>query len=285
MKFSKLEATGNDFILIDARNKDLDLTKLAKDMCHRNYGVGADGIISVTISKLADLRMRIYNADGSEAQVSGNGLRCFAKYVIDNKIATGPEIKTETLAGIRKVETSIYRGKVNKAIVNMGTPGLKPREIPVNMPEHQTGNDDNAKTVPECIITVNGKSLTLSLVSMGNPHAVFYTNEPVALFPLATIGRQVENHEVFPERTNFEVVKILGKDRIEARVWERGVGETLSCGSGACAIAVTAMLRNLVDNKVDIILPGGTLTVTWDRVGEVFLDGPVNEVFIGEWPI
>ena len=283
MRFSKLEATGNDFILIDARNKESDWTKIAEGMCHRNFGVGADGIITVTQSKMADLRMRIYNSDGSEAQVSGNGLRCFAKYVIDEKIAIGPEIKVETLAGIRIIKTSSYKGKVNKAIVNMGIPRLKPAEIPVSLNDYPTVRGDSTALMPECRLIIDGRNLTVSLVSMGNPHAVFYSSEPVALFPLAKIGEQVENHEVFPERTNFEVVKILGKDKIEARVWERGVGETLSCGSGACAIAVTAMLRSLVNDHVDIKLPGGTLTVSWDRVGEVHLEGPVNEVFIGEW--
>lgn len=283
MKFSKLEATGNDFILIDARDGELNWNKLAKDMCHRNFGIGADGIIIVTQSKIAELRMRIYNSDGSEAQVSGNGLRCFAKYAIDEKIAIGPELKVETLAGIRAIKTSRYRGKVNRATVNMGTPQLKPAEIPVNLIDCQIAGQNNATLAPECSITIDGRKLTLSLVSMGNPHAVHYTDEPVVLFPINTIGEQVENNVVFPERINFEIARVLNYQEIEARVWERGVGETLSCGSGACAIAVTAMLRNLAKSKVDIILPGGTLTVTWDGVGEVFLDGPVEEAFIGEW--
>ncbi len=283
MRFSKLEATGNDFILIDARNKELDWTKLAIDMCQRHFGVGADGIIAVMTSKIADLRMRIYNADGSEAQVSGNGLRCFAKYVIDGRLANGPDLKVETLAGIRTIKTSKYRGKVNKVEVNMGLPRFKAAEIPIIMPMSGMGSNNKDTSIPECTITIDRRNLHLSLVSMGNPHAVYLANEPVAFFPLATIGEQVENHSMFPERTNFEIARVLGNDKIEARVWERGVGETLSCGSGACAIAVIAMMRKLVNSMVDIMLPGGILTVIWDRVGEVYLNGPVKETFIGEW--
>jgi len=283
MRFSKLEATGNDFILIDARDKKLDWTKLARDMCHRHFGVGADGIITVMPSKMADLRMRIYNADGSEAQVSGNGLRCFAKYVIDGGLAKGPELTVETLAGIRTIKTTRSGGKVNKAEVNMGTPRLKAAEIPTKLPKSGITSANKDTSISECSIPIDSRNLTLSFVSMGNPHAVYFDNEPVAFFPLVTIGEQVENHSMFPERTNFEVARVLGRDRIEARVWERGVGETLSCGSGACAIAVIAMLRKSVNSKVDIKLPGGTLTVKWDRVGEVYLEGPVKETYIGEW--
>jgi len=283
MEFAKLQATGNDFILLDARDRELDWVKLAKDMCQRHFGVGADGIITVTSSRTANLRMRIFNADGSEAQVSGNGLRCFAKYVIDRGIATGQELTVETLAGIRTIKVSKSQGKVDKAEVNMGKPRFKAEDIPVLIIGKKKGGDDDRMPMLEHNLLVGGRKLLMSFVSMGNPHAVSFIKEPVANFPLAAIGPQVENHPMFPERTNFEIAMITGLDKIEARVWERGAGETLSCGSGACAIAVAAIIKGLVGKFVDITLTGGSLTIKWDRIGEVYLAGPVKEVFTGEW--
>jgi diaminopimelate epimerase len=283
MEFAKLQATGNDFILIDARKNEFEWAKLAKDMCHRQFGVGADGLIAIMPSKKATLRMRLFNSDGSEAEVSGNGLRCFAKYVIDREITTEQELTVETLAGIRTIKAYTLQGKVNKAEVNMGKPRFKLEDIPVNISMTGTASSDGIMPMLEQALTVNGKELPLCLVSMGNPHAVTFIQEPIDAFPLSIIGPQVENHHIFPERANFEVARISGQNRIEARVWERGVGETLSCGSGACAIAVAAITKGLTGNKVDIKLDGGDLTIGWDRVGEVYLTGPVEEVFTGEW--
>jgi diaminopimelate epimerase len=283
MEFAKLQATGNDFILIDARNNESEWAKLAKAMCHRQFGVGADGLIAIMPSKKATLRMRLFNADGSEAEVSGNGLRCFAKYAIDREIATGHELTVETLAGIRTIKACKLQGKVNKAEVNMGKPRFQPGDIPVDIPVKKAASSDGITPMLEHDLTVGGKTLPLCFVSMGNPHAVAFIQEPVDAFPLSTIGPQVENHHMFPERANFEVSRVLGQNRVEARVWERGVGETLSCGSGACAIAVAAITKGLTENKVDIKLEGGNLTIGWDRVGEVYLAGPVEEVFVGEW--
>ena len=284
MKFTKLQATGNDFILIDSRNLELDWSKLAQDMCHRYFGVGADGLILVTASDTASLRMRLFNQDGSEAEVSGNGLRCFAKYVIDRKITPGPSLTVETMAGIRTIQASISQDKVSHAKVNMGMPRFRAKDIPVLIDKPQKGRGEvDIMSVIDCPLNVDGEKLTLSFASMGNPHAVSFLSQPVADFPLSEIGPQVENHPMFPQRVNFEIARVTSNNQLEARVWERGAGETLSCGSGACAIAAIARLKGYTGNEVDIKLPGGKLTLNWDGVGEIYLSGPVEEVFTGEW--
>ncbi len=285
MKFSKLQATGNDFILVDARTMEGEWSKLARAMCDRRFGIGADGLILVQDSTSADLKMRIFNSDGSEAEISGNGLRCFAKYVLEKGVISKMSLRAEqsnrsltveTLPGVRMVKAYMSGNKVNRVEVNMGLPQFQPRQIPVTV---------KVDIIPilDYPLVINGKELTLSLLSMGNPHAVSFLSRPIADFPLAEIGPKVERHSMFPQRTNFEVARVLSRGKIEARVWERGVGETLACGSGVCAIVVAAQLLDYVEPQVDIMLPGGTLTVSWDRVGEVLLTGPVEEVFTGEW--
>jgi diaminopimelate epimerase len=289
MKFSKLQATGNDFILVDVltRPGEGDWGELSRAMCDRHFGVGADGLILVQNSTIADLKMRLFNSDGSEAEVSGNGLRCFAKYAIEKGLigkmssragGSNRSLIIETLSGVRKVKAYISRNKVNRAEVNMGLPRLQPKQIPVKV-----DIPIPSEPILDYPLVIDRKKLILSLLSMGNPHAVSFLSRPVADFPLAAIGPKVEKHPMFPQRTNFEVARVLSREKIEARVWERGVGETLACGSGACAIAVAAQLLGYVNRQVDIILEGGTLTVSWDRVGEVLLSGPVEEVFTGEW--
>lgn len=296
MRFSKLQATGNDFILVDTLTQTLsfrgrgpeesDWPELARAMCDRHFGIGADGLILTQESTIADLKMRVFNPDGSEAEVCGNGLRCFAKYAVEQglvgKISPQASLSTcsltvETLSGVKRVKAYISGNKVNRAEVNMGSPQFQPEQIPVKI------KVDIIPTL-DYPLTIDGKKLNLSLLSMGNPHAVTFLSQPVVNFPLADIGPKVETHPMFPRRTNFEVARVLGKGKIEARVWERGVGETLACGSGACAIAVAAQLLGYAGSDVDIILSGGTLTVSWDRAGEVLLTGPVEEVFTGEWP-
>jgi diaminopimelate epimerase len=289
MKFSKLQATGNDFILVDARTRDGEWSKLAQAMCDRHFGVGADGLILMQDSTIADLKMRIFNSDGSEAEVSGNGLRCFAKYAIEKGLSdkmpsqaepNNRSLTIETLSGVRKVKAYMSGYKVNRVEVNMGLPEFQPDQIPVKVKADIPISSGPILAYP---LVINGKKLTLALLSMGNPHAVTFSSRPIADFPLAEIGPKVERHPMFPKRTNFEVARVLSRGKIEARVWERGVGETLACGSGACAIAVAAQLLDYIESQVDIILKGGTLTVSWDRVGEVLLTGPVKEVFTGEW--
>ena len=285
MNFAKLQATGNDFIFIDARNIERDWPRLAREICHRYFGAGADGLILVATSNRASLRMRLFNSDGSEAEVSGNGLRCFAKYVIDRHMVTSPNLTVETMSGIRTIEATMSRGKVTHAKVNMGTPRFKAEDIPVLIDKPQKGRGEvDIIPIIDYPFNVGRRSLILSFVSMGNPHAVTFLSQPVVDFPLSVVGPRVENHRIFPERVNFEIARVLKRNSIEARVWERGAGETLSCGSGACAIVVTARNKGYTDDEVDIILKGGDLTVYWDGAGEVYLSGPVEEVFSGEWP-
>jgi diaminopimelate epimerase len=287
MKFSKLQATGNDFILVDTLTGpgEGDWGELARAMCDRHFGIGADGLILVQDSTIADLKMRIFNSDGSEAEVSGNGLRCFTRYAIEKGLSGKMSSRVEqgnrsltidTLSGVRKVKAYMSGNKVNRVEVNMGLPQFQPEQIPVKV---------KVDIIPilDYPLVINGKELTLALLSMGNPHAVSFLSRPIADFPLAEIGPKVERHPMFPKRINFEVARVLSRGKIEARVWERGVGETLACGSGACAIAVAAQLLDYVEPQVDIILKGGPLTVSWDRVGEVLLTGPVKEVFTGKW--
>jgi diaminopimelate epimerase len=289
MKFSKLQATGNDFILIDARTREGEWSKLARNICDRHFGIGADGLILVQDSTGADLKMRIFNSDGSEAEVSGNGLRCFAKYAIEKGLSVKTpsrgkqyncSLTIETLSGIKKVKAYVSGNKVDRVEVNMGLPQFQLEQIPIKV---KVDIPISSGPILDYPLVINGKKLTLSLLSMGNPHAVSFSSRPVAVFPLAEIGPKVEGHPMFPQKTNFEVARVLSRGKIEARVWERGVGETLACGSGACAITVAAQLLDYVEPQVDIILKGGTLTISWDKVGEVLLTGPVEEVFTGEW--
>ena len=276
MNFSKLQATGNDFILIDARKADQNWAALAQAICHRHFGVGADGLILVQNSGVADLKMRIFNPDGSEAEACGNGLRCFAKYGIERGIVDKTDLTIETLAGIREATAYMSQGKVEQVKVKMGTPRFQPEQIPVRAKVDIT-------PILNYPLGLAGEKLALSLISMGNPHAVSFTSRPVANFPLAKIGPEVERHPVFPQGANFEIARVLSRDKVEARVWERGVGETLACGTGACAIAVAARLLGYVDSEVDIMLPGGVLALSWDGVGEVVLRGPAEEVYTGEY--
>ncbi|MEJ2739895.1 MAG: diaminopimelate epimerase [Dehalococcoidia bacterium] len=284
MKFNKLQAAGNDFILIDARSIKGNWSNLARDMCDRHYGVGADGLILVLASDVADFGMRIINSDGSEAEICGNGLRCFARYLYDYKMVSGTLIEVGTLSGIRTVQIFPENGVVNKAKVNMGKPRFKPNEIPVNIDDSTLKRDEvDIISIMDYPITIDGNEMLLSFVSMGNPHAVQFIDIPVNEYPLITVGPMVENHELFPQRINFEIARVIDRKNIEARVWERGAGETLACGSGTCAIAVIARMKGYIDNEVDIMLPGGILSVEWDGLGEVHLTGPVDEVFEGEW--
>jgi diaminopimelate epimerase len=254
-------------------------------MCNRHFGVGADGLIVVQNSTSADLEMRLLNFDGSEPEISGNGLRCFAKYATEKGLLgkmpsrTGQSdgcLTIKTLSGVRKVKAHMWRNEVNRAEVNMGLPRLQPEQIPVTVKV-------DIIPISDYPLVVDGKKLTLFILSVGDPHVVSFLSRPVADSPLAEMGLKVERHPMFPRRTNFEAARVLSREKIEARVWERGVGQTLACGSGACAIAVAAQLLGYAGGRTDIILDGEILTVFWDRVGGVLLSGPVAEVFTGEW--
>jgi len=285
MKFTKMQGAGNDFAVIETGDTGHNWSALAMAMCNRHFGVGADGLLLLSPSSVADFRMQTFNADGSEATACGNGLRCLVKYFVDGKESSSGDggVSVETIAGVRKTQVHKGAGKTAKIMVGMGEPGFGPRDIPVAMESGLEGIVD-IKSMITYPLNVDDKELRLNLVSMGNPHAVYFQQDPVADFPLAQVGPKIEHHQIFSRGVNFEVVRILDRQKIEARVWERGVGETLACGSGACAITVAAQLHGYADKKVDIVLPGGVLEVEWDGVGEVFLSGPAETVYSGEWP-
>ena len=285
MDFTKMHGAANDFVLIDGRNIERDWPGLAVAMCDRHRGVGADSLIILGNSAKADFAMRTFDTDGLEAETCGNGIRCLAKYVIDKGLVS-PDIETmtiETIAIINKVSVERQQGRVVKFWANMGKPRLSAEQIPVDF-KVGSGEVIDIKSMLAYKVVVEGMELILNLVSMGNPHAVHFINQPVADFPLSTLGPLVENMTVFPNRVNFEVARVLNKSSVEARVWERGVGETMACGSGVCAIAVASKIRGYTESKVDIRLLGGVLNVEWTGDGEVVLGGPAETVFDGKWP-
>lgn len=285
MNFTKMQGAGNDFVLIEAGDTDQDWPRLAVAMCDRHFGVGSDGLLLLLPSASADFRMRVFNPDGFEAEACGNGLRCLAQYVREKELVSpgADRISVETVAGVRQVE---YRpGTGGKPVIrlSMGVPEFRPSEIPVNLqPEEDYAGGQPVLDYP---LVVDGVGYPVGFVSMGNPHAVYFSPQTVNDFPLAVVGPKVEHNRIFPSRTNFEVAHVIGWDKIEARVWERGAGETLACGSGACAAAVIARQHGYVGDIVDIILPGGVLGVEWKGTREVYLSGPADIVFTGEWNI
>ena len=282
MKFTKMHGAGNDYVYVDARSQEQDWPELARRMSDRHFGVGSDGLILIKGSDVADLKMSMYNADGSEAEMCGNGIRCFVKYAVDRTIVSSSNgsVSVETLAGIRNITPISEYGTVTGARVSMGAPILTPDEVPVSL---DAAGEYGSGPVLEYPFEMDGYDLPLSFVSMGNPHAVTFIDTPVVEFPLLTVGPKVENHSIFPRRVNFEIVNVDNPTHLTARVWERGSGETLACGTGACGIAVASILGGHTDNTVSITLPGGTLKVDWDGQGEVYLEGPAEEVFSGEW--
>ena len=277
MKFVKMHGTGNDFVLLEAQGNERDWPSLAQAVCDRHFGVGADGLILVLPSARADVQMRIFNPDGSEAEMCGNGLRCVVKYAVEGGLTRPRDgrIDVETPAGVLAAQTFGDGRSVERVRVSMGSPRFAPAEIPVLI--------EAEPPILNLPLELAGHDLRLTCLSMGNPHAVHFLDGPVAAFPLDEIGPLVEHHPLFPQRINFEVARVQASDRIEARVWERGAGPTLACGSGASATVVAARLQGLVGERVDITLPGGTLVIEWNGRGEVYLAGPAERVFAGEW--
>ena len=282
MKFTKMHGAGNDYVYVDARSEDRDWSELSRQMSDRHFGVGGDGLILIKNSDVADLKMSMFNADGSEAEMCGNGIRCFVKFAVDRGIVSdsAASVSVETLAGIRQIATITEDGRVTGARVSMGTPILTPKDVPVKLESAEEYGPGPVLGYP---LQIDGHDLPLSFVSMGNPHAVTFIDTPVAEFPLHAVGPKIEHHSIFPNRVNFEIVNVDSPARLTARVWERGSGETLACGTGACGIAVASILNGHSKDTVDITLPGGTLKVDWDGQGEVYLEGPAEEVFNGEW--
>lgn len=278
MKFTKMHGTGNDFILLDGRDsrlRGIDLKALSRAMCDRHYGIGSDGLILVEESSVAPFRMRMFNPDGSESEMCGNGIRCFGKYVFDRGLVRESRQVVETGAGVLTLDLTIEGGETVRVRVDMGRPRFRPAEIPIAVA---------GEAAVDVAVDGVGAAVRVDAVSMGNPHAVMFLDTPVAEFPLAEIGPRVERHPLFPRRVNFEIARMLESDCIEARVWERGVGLTLACGTGACAIMAAVARRGLVGRHARVRLPGGELLLEWDGVGSIFLTGPATQVFEGVWP-
>ncbi|MBN1460654.1 MAG: diaminopimelate epimerase [Armatimonadetes bacterium] len=278
IKFTKMHGLGNDYLLIDAMKEppppEDKLSAIAKSMSDRHFGIGADGIILVEPSRVADFLMRILNADGSEAEMCGNGVRLFARFVYERGYLRERDMEIETGAGIIRPRIRLRGGKVSSIRVDMGQPRLRRSEIPMK-------GRDQERVVRERL-RVAGKRYEFTAVSMGNPHCVIFVDD-VNKVKLEGIGPVIERHELFPRRTNVEFAHVLGDSEIEMRVWERGAGETLACGTGASATLVAAVLNDLSSRKVTVRLRGGDLKVSWNREdNHVFIEGPAEEICTGE---
>ena len=272
-----MQGLGNDYVYVNCfREKIADPSRLAVKISDRHFGVGSDGLILINPSDKADFEMEMYNADGSRGEMCGNGIRCVAKYVYDYGLTDQTSISVETLGGIKYLDLTVKDGKAVLVKVDMGKPELSPEKIPVV--------SAGEKVVDEPI-DVDGQNYRMTCVSMGNPHAVVYVDCDVRNLPLEEIGPKFENHERFPNRVNTEFVRVLDRRTVEMRVWERGSGETLACGTGACAVAVSCVLNGLTEDEVTVKLLGGDLQIKWDREKDtVFMTGPAEVVFDGEWP-
>jgi diaminopimelate epimerase len=298
MKFTKMHGLGNDYVYVNGFEENVDnKSELAIELSKSHFGIGSDGIIFINPSEVADCEMEMYNADGSRGEMCGNGVRCVAKYVYDNGIVKSKTINVETLAGIKKIEVTVDEATntVKSAKVDMGAPILAPEKIPCD-PSYFQGNkeniygeNDNFKSYCDEIIKnaeleVVTRKFKVTCVSMGNPHAIVYINEPVEEFLLDYWGPLFETHPAFPNRVNTEFVRVIDRNTVEMRVWERGSGETLACGTGATAVAVSSIINGYTDNEVTVKLLGGDLLIEWDgdENHSAFMTGPATKVFDGE---
>ncbi|CAH2032662.1 diaminopimelate epimerase [Trichlorobacter ammonificans] len=275
MKFTKMHGAGNDYVYVNCFEEQVaDPAAVAVAVSNRNFGIGSDGLILIMPSDTADVRMRMFNSDGSESEMCGNGIRCVAKYAYDHGIVSKTEITAETGAGILTLQLfPDSANKIERVRVNMGPPRLSREEIPMNGP-----------AVPRVVaeeLTVLDRTFKITCVSMGNPHCVIYVDD-VDNFPVATYGPLIENHQLFPRRTNVEFIQIISRSEVKQRTWERGAGETLACGTGASAVCVAGVLNNVTDRKILNHLAGGDLELEWVENGPVFMTGPATEVFSGE---
>ena len=273
MKFTKMHGLGNDYVYVNCFEEKIDNPPaVARFVSDRHFGIGSDGLIMINPSKTADFEMEMYNADGSRGEMCGNGIRCVAKYVYDYGLTDKTQISVETLGGIKYLDLTVEDGKVSQVKVDMGKPELEADLIPIISEREQVIDEP---------IEVDGKEYHMTGVSMGNPHAVIYVDDVKGL-DLEKIGPKFENHERFPKRINTEIVHCIDRQTVEMRVWERGSGETLACGTGACAVAVSSILNNLTDTRVTVKLLGGDLQIEWDREKDrVFMTGPATVVFDG----
>ena len=273
MKFTKMHGLGNDYVYVNCFEEKIDNPPaVARFVSDRHFGIGSDGLIMINPSKTADFEMEMYNADGSRGEMCGNGIRCVAKYVYDYGLTDKTQIFVESLGGIKYLDLTVEDGKVSLVKVDMGKPELEADLIPIISEREQVIDEP---------IEVDGKEYNMTGVSMGNPHAVIYVDDVKGL-DLEKIGPKFENHERFPKRINTEFVHCIDRQTVEMRVWERGSGETLACGTGACAVAVSSILNNLTDTQVTVKLLGGDLQIEWDREKDrVFMTGPATVVFDG----
>ena len=275
MKFTKMHGIGNDYIYVNCFEEVVnDPERLAIVMSRPHFGVGADGLILIGPSDSADFSMRVFNSDGSEAGMCGNGIRCVGKYVYERGLTDKNELTIETKGGLKVIHMEVEGGKVARVKVDMGTPELNPQLIPVNLP---------GELVLRHRLQIMGQTWYITCVNMGNPHAVVFVRDPEVI-DLPTIGPMIEHHPLFPRRTNVEFVRIIDRGILQMRVWERGAGETLACGTGACASLVACVLAGLSDRTVQMKLCGGNLQLHWDASdNHVYQTGPAAFVYDGEW--
>lgn len=279
MKFTKMHGCGNDYVYVNGFEEHIDAEQkpeLVSKLSDRHFGIGGDGVIFINPGKTAEFEMEMYNADGTRAQMCGNGIRCVAKYVYDYHLTDKTSITIESFGKVKYLELTLGDdGKVSTVRVNMGAPILKASEVPVISGNEQVIDEE---------ITVNGENYKMTCVSMGNPHAVVFVDDMADLkdFAIEQIGPYFENHERFPERTNTEFVRIIDRNNVQMRVWERGTGETLACGTGCCATTVACVLNGLTDTKVNVHVLGGVILCEWDREENlVYMTGPATTVYEG----
>jgi diaminopimelate epimerase len=274
MKFTKMQGCGNDYVYVNGFEETVaNPAELAPRLSDRHFGIGSDGLILILPSEVADCRMQMFNADGSEAEMCGNGVRCVAKYAFDHGLTTKTELAVETGAGVKHLALTVDQGRVTQVRVNMGTPRLERSEIPMLGPAGRVVSEP---------LEVDGRAVAITAVSMGNPHAVVRIEGHPADFPVTELGPKLETHPVFPARANIEFVQIVSRGEIRQRTWERGAGETLACGTGASAVAVACALNGWTERQVLIHLTGGDLEIDWANDGQVYMTGPAVEVFSGE---
>jgi len=280
MKFTKMHGIGNDYVYVNCFKEQVtNPSEVAKKVSDRHFGIGSDGLILIKSSDVADFEMDMYNADGSQGAMCGNGIRCVAKYVYDYGLTDKTQIRVATKSGIKVLDLMVKDGKVQEVCVDMGAPILKPEEIPVDVQAAEAAGEERLVNWP---IQVNGTQYHMTCVSMGNPHCIVPVEDPGKLI-IEEIGPKFENHSAFPDRVNTEFIRVLDRKTVEMRVWERGSGETLACGTGACAVAVACILNGWTEDEVTVKLLGGPLRIRWNREkNTVFMTGSATVVFDGE---
>lgn len=284
LEFTKMQGIGNDYVYIDCTKKELEKPeKISQIVSNRHFGIGSDGLILILNSKIADFKMEIYNADGSQAEMCGNGIRCVAKFVYDKGLTEKTKLKIETLAGIKELELNVENGKVKTVKVDMGEPILEAEKIPVYIDEKmKTEGITPTSVIKNLKLEAYNQNFTFTCVSMGNPHAITFIDN-VEKFDVKKFGSVFEVAKAFPKKSNIEFVEIIDKENINMRVWERGSGETMACGTGSCASVVACILNNKTSNKVKVHLLGGELYIEWNKENNhIYMTGPAEIVFEGK---